>query len=284
MRKLSLWVLFLSIVLFLSMRLSKEIHAQVLHLSDLVKVGVLNLNNNVANVIIRHFDQAKQIKRLNNDLRDKEQIAYELDFLKSEYNALLSSINTYFDVNIPEIKLARTLSYVNINDYTKVWLESKNNGGVDNSIIYGLVMDNKVAGIARYENNRLIGYLNGDEKCSYSVIVGKNNLSGVAKYDLKKGFIVDYIPLFPAIEIGDLVYTSGYDGIFYSGIFVGEVIGIEKRQGYQIAILKVAISNVSRLYWLIDIGNENILNNIYSNDNNSTDLNETNFKDLININ
>ncbi len=253
MKKLFLWIIFIATVFFLSMQISKEVHSKILYLSDGIKIGILNLNQNILNVITRHFNQAEQIKHLTNELKNKEGLQYSLNSLKHEHSQLLVSLQTD-NFNLPSFHLVRTLSYVRLNDYTKVWLQNRdtNSFNATENKIFGLVTNNQVAGIAIFENNRLTGFLNGDEQCNYSVFVGENKTPGVAKYDTNKGFIVDYIPLYPKIKVGDIIQTSGYDGIFYSEIDVGKVQSIEERQGYQIAIIQPFLNKVSQFYWLID--------------------------------
>lgn len=253
MRKLFLWIIFLGITLFVSMQISKEIHAKILHISDAVKLGVLNAKANTLNIFTRHFNQAAQIKELSSTLKEYEALKYNYDALKNEYSALLESMDIHLEPSVLDIALVRTISYVEINDYTKIWLDHKNVKPPFNERIFGLISDNKAAGIALLRNNRLVGYLNGNEKCSYSVKIGEKKSPGVAKYDINKGFIVDYIPMYPEIKVGDKVYTSGFDEIFYPGILVGSVESVEIRQGYQIAKIKSATQRNAQFYWLVDI-------------------------------
>ena len=251
MKKLFLWIIFLAIAFFLSMQISKEFQAKVLYLSDAVKIGILNLNTNVVNSVTRYFNQAEHIKDLSNALHKKENLQYLYDALQSEHNALLEAVNT--KPTAMQVVLSRMISYVEINNYTKIWLESKNLQNKREQAIFGIISDNKAAGIAVMQDGRLQGFLNGNEKCSYSVNIGDNAMPGVAKYDINKGFVVDYIPLYPSVEIGDSVYTSGFDDIFYPGILVGVVESVEESQGYQIARVKPAITGAEHFYWLVDI-------------------------------
>lgn len=253
MKKVFLWTIFLFIALFISMKISTEVQNRILSLSDSVKIGILNFNSNILKAIQRHFHQAEQIKQLSDSLRDKQQVEYLLEALKIEYNDLLDSIHSPLRLNMPELTFVRMISFVRMNDYKKIWLEYKTNKTYQNGTIFGLINDNKVAGIAVLQNRRLEGFLNGDEKCNYSVVVGDRKSQGIAKYDINKGFIVDYIPLYPKIEVGEIVRTSGDDNIFYPGILVGIVESIELRQGYQIAKVKPALDEVTRFYWLVDV-------------------------------
>ncbi|WP_104722036.1 rod shape-determining protein MreC [Helicobacter mesocricetorum] len=258
MKKVFLWIVFIATILFVSTKVSKEIHSEVLYLGNAIKIGILNINNNIINIITRHFRQAEQIKHLNNELRDKQQIEYFFNALNVEHKQLLESVSSKLSLELPNIHLVRNISYVDMNNYVKIWLQSDFDRRPDDKLIFGLIHNNSVAGIAKFENHRLIGYLNGDEKCSYSTVIGENKIPGIAKYDANKGFIVDYIPLFPPVQIGDIVYTSGYDNIFYPEILVGEVQSVEYRHGYQIAVVKPALDKVVRFYWLIDIKNDGI--------------------------
>ncbi|TLD83566.1 rod shape-determining protein MreC [Helicobacter sp. MIT 11-5569] len=251
MRKLFLWILFLAIVFFLSMQVSKGFQAKILYVSDAIKVGILNLNENFSNTITRHFDQARQIKELTNSLEDKDKLQYAYNALKSEYDALMEALES--KPSPMQITLSRTISYVEMNNYTKIWLEKRSDLKKRENAIFGLIYDNKVAGIAIMQSNRLLGYLNGDEKCSYSVAIGDKKVPGVAKYDLSRGFVVDYIPLYSKVEIGEQVITNGFDEIFYPGILVGVVESVEEQQGYQIANVKLAIKDAAAFYWLVDI-------------------------------
>ena len=251
MKKLFLWIIFLAIAFFLSMQISKEFQAKVLYLSDAVKIGILNLNTNVVNIVTRYFNQAEHIKDLSNALHKKENLQYLYDALQNEHNALLEAVD--MKPTTMQVVLSRMISYVEINNYTKIWLDSKNLENKREKAIFGMISDNKAAGIAVYQEGRLQGFLNGNEKCSYSVNIGDNTMPGVAKYDINKGFVVDYIPLYPRVEIGDNVYTSGFDEIFYPGIFVGIVESVEESQGYQIARVKPATIGAEQFYWLVDI-------------------------------
>lgn len=207
-------IIFLSIALFIAMKISTEVQNKILFLSDGIKTGILNLNNNTLKAIQRHFNQVEQIKQLSNALMEKQQVEYLLEALKVEYDDLLASVDSPLRLNLPNLSLVRMLSFVHMNDYKKIWLEYKNNKSHQDGTIFGLVNENKVAGIAILKNHRLEGFLNGDEKCSYSVAIGNEKLQGVAKFDINRGFIVDYIPLYPKVEVGQIVQTSGNDNIF----------------------------------------------------------------------
>lgn len=258
------------------MKVSSGVQNKILFLSDKINMSFLNLNSSVLERFQLHFNQAEQIKQLSDSLREKQQIEYLLEALKVEYKDLLQSIDSPLSLNLPQISSVRMLSYIHINNYKKIWLEYKSKEAYQEGTIFGLINENKAAGIAILRNHRLEGFLNGDEKCSYSVVVGNRKLQGVAKYDINKGFIVDYIPLYPKVEIGEIVRTSGNDSIFYPGIFVGVVEEVELRQGYQIAIIKSALLTASRFYWLVDIKNPDMITSL---ENNNTTKSQENLEE-----
>ena len=49
--------------------------------------------------------------------------------------------------------------------------------------------------------------------------------------------LVQYIPTWVGISVGDEVVTSGLDHLFFSGIKVGKVRSIELTGGYQNAVI-----------------------------------------------
>lgn len=83
MKKVLLWIIFVFVALFVSMKISVEVQNKILFFSDNIKRGFLNLNSNMLKTIQRHFYQAEQIKQLSDSLRDKQQIEYLLDSINS---------------------------------------------------------------------------------------------------------------------------------------------------------------------------------------------------------
>ena len=140
------------------MQISKEFQAKVLYLSDAVKIGILNLNTNVVNIVTRYFNQAEHIKNLSNVLDKKENLQYLYDALQSEHNALLEAVD--MKPTTMQVVLSRMISYVEINNYTKIWLDSKNLENKREKAIFGMISDNKAAGSAVYQEGVRQWFLN----------------------------------------------------------------------------------------------------------------------------
>lgn len=250
MKRIFLLIVSLFVVFFIAALVSDSLQSRVLYLTDSIKNGFLDIGSGFSNGYERHFSQAEHIEQLQANLDKAEQTKAELSALQAQFSSLNEAINT--KPSLPHIALAQTISFVSINDYNRIWLRV-NNLQIEQGRIFGLISDNAAAGIAIAERGRLLGRLNGDEKCSYSVIIGEQKLPGVARFDPKYGLVIDFVPMFPKIQIGEIVSTSGLDGIFYPNIFVGKVASIEERQGYQTAILEPRNERTQRFYWLVDM-------------------------------
>ncbi len=181
-----------------------------------------------------HFNQQQTIIEQREQLAQyKEAYLLSLQFA-NELDALLDESNTTIK-NHPDVVLVRTLSYVKFGDHYKIWLEFPD---FNTSKIYGLVHKGYTAGIVVARNNRAMALLNSDRKSAYSVFVGNNMAPGIVHGNGVDRLIVEYIPTWKKINIGDEVITSGLDELFFEGLKVGVVESIEQSQGYQNAIIK----------------------------------------------
>ena len=147
----------------------------------------------------------------------------------------------------PRVQLVRALSYVNISDYDKVWLDKFN--GYDESKIYGLIYQGKSAGIVVNKDGNPLALLQNDPKSIFAVSIGDEKIPGIA-HGSKDGITVKFIPQWLSPKEGDEVVTSGLDGIFFSGISVGKVTGVIQESLYKSAAVKpyVNITIPSYLY------------------------------------
>jgi len=193
-------------------------------------------NNGVeftSHVINKHFFQANEITRLNEELQNYEnnhlvmqQLASEIDDLFKENNSMLTTD--------PKVELVRTISYEKFGNLNRLWIDFKD---YNTSKIYGLIYKETVAGIVVPKKNRPLAILNKDSKSTYAVSVGKKLAPGIAEGNNGKNILVKYIPSWFNIKEGDEVVTSGLDLIFFKGLKVGKVISTSKSQGYQTAVV-----------------------------------------------
>ncbi|MDX9756671.1 rod shape-determining protein MreC [Sulfurimonas sp. RIFOXYB12_FULL_35_9] len=184
--------------------------------------------------VVRHFFQAERIAELEEKIEKYENNHLVMQQLASEINDLFVKNGSSFKTN-PQVELVRTISYQNFGDQNRVWLEVED---YNSSRVYGLTYKELVAGIVISQNGRPLGLLNRDIKSSYSVFVGDNKAPGIAHGNSAENLIINFIPAWFLIEVGDEVITSGLDEIFFKGLKVGTVLSVTKSQGYQSAVVE----------------------------------------------
>ena len=91
--------------------------------------------------------------------------------------------------------------------------------------------------------------MQNDPKSIFAVYIGNDKIPGVA-HGNQGQIMVKFIPQWLSPKEGDEVFTSGLDGIFFSGISVGKVTGVIQESLYKSAAVKpyVNITIPSYLY------------------------------------
>ena len=178
-------------------------------------------------------ESIEKLSRENRILRKRllEQMHY-VDQVKDIYEVLpdLSRLA------VPSISIVETISYVKLNSFSQVIL-TKPKGLVEDKL-YGIIQGRVVAGTARVQHNQLYGYLTSDNKCRFSVFIGKTKAPGIALGHEKNEMIVKFIPKWHNVKVGEKVITSGLDNIFFTDIPVGIVTKVEVQNSYTVAYIK----------------------------------------------
>jgi rod shape-determining protein MreC len=133
-----------------------------------------------------------------------------------------------------EIELVRTISYEKFGNFNRVWMQVPD---YNSSKIYGLTYNEFIAGIVIQKNEKPLALLNQDIKSAYSVYIGDEKAPGIAHGYSNDRLIVNFIPTWFKIKVGDEVISSGLDKIFMEGLKVGKVLSVTSSQGYQNAII-----------------------------------------------
>jgi len=179
--------------------------------------------------IDEHFSQQETIIRL----RTENQKYKENNLLAQEFavelNEMFKEHNSDLKIS-PKVQLVKTLSYAKFGDINRVWIDMKD---YNTSKVYGLVSEGVSAGIVTFKHNQPIALLNSDYKCSYTVYIGKKRAPGIVHGKNSKEMLVEFIPNWIKLEVGDEVFTSGLDNLFFSGLRVGKVLEISQSQGFQ---------------------------------------------------
>ncbi len=213
---------------------TNTIQSPLLSFLNSIKISYHNTTRSIENTINKHFFQVQKITDLKEKLQKYEnnhlvmqQLASEIDDMYKENNSSLATD--------PRTELVRAISYEKFGNLNRVWLEIPDYNA---SKIYGLIYKEMVAGIVIPKDAKALALLNSDIKSTYAVYIGDVKAPGIAHGNNDKNLVVNFIPAWFDIKVGDEVTTSGLDNIFFKGLKVGRVISISKSQGYQNAIIE----------------------------------------------
>ena len=248
-----LFIFALSIFLISKYFFGFNIYNQVLFAQNEVRLYYQKQIEFIDFFINKHLYQEQLIISLSKENEAFKKKDIEFSYIQKEYNSILKLYNLK-NPNNTLIK-ARMISYASISNTSKAWIDFAN---FNHSKIYGLVYDEFVAGIVSEKNKQAIAIFNKDKLCSYSVVIGRDNILGImvgGVSKISKNIIIDFIQPWKTIKVGDEVKTSGLDGIFTADIKVGKVIAIEKIKGYKKAIVQPYFDDSvsSKYFYIIDI-------------------------------
>jgi len=199
-----------------------------------IKRFYIDTSISIINGTQKYFYQATTIQNLQKE--NEELKAYKILYTatKNRLDVMKESIGMDKEYD-QKATFSHVLSYITIDDFTKVWLDYKM---TDNKIL-ALISGEYAAGIVVNDNNMAKALLNGNEKCNYAVFIGDIKAPGIIHKAKKSGHLmVKYIPIIYKINEGDEVITSGMDNIFFEGLKVGKVVSINKMQDMQEAIIQ----------------------------------------------
>ncbi len=188
----------------------------------------------ISNKIEEHLHQQETIIALRNKVELYQKSHLVSHQMATEFNALLAENNASFHYD-PRVALVRAVSYTNFGDMNKLWLRMDD---FNASRIYGLIYNEKAAGIVTERDGHPMALLNGDYQCTYAVFIGDNKAPGIIRGQNSDTMMVQYIPTWVSIAVGDEVVTSGLDNLFFPGIKVGKVRSIAITGGYQSALIE----------------------------------------------
>ncbi len=219
------------VLLLIKYNYNEILRDPVLNITYDIKKGYVDLIQSIKDSIDQHIEQKKSIERLQKEVKELKKSA----ILSSAFAGKLKSIlEDKSPIYSPKLDITRAISYIRLADYNRVWLDFK---APKKDKIYGLLYQGYSAGIAINKDGKSLGLLQGDEKCIFSVYIGDNKIPGVIFGD-KDDMIIRYIPAWTNVKVGDEVYTSGLDGIFFEGIKVGKVTNVIKEESYISAAVK----------------------------------------------
>ena len=242
-----------------------------------IKQSYKNLTQNIENKSSSYIFQKESIQRLSREnriLRKRllEQMHY-IEQVENIYNVLPDLSH----LAVPSISIIETISYVKLNSFSQVIL-SKPKGLVEGKL-YGMIQGRVVAGTAQVHSNQLYGYLTSDNKCRFSVFIGKSKAPGIALGHERHEMIVKFIPKWHNVQVGEKVITSGLDNIFFADIPVGIVTKVEVQNSYTVAYIKT-YSDIfhPKTFFLINDAKATLLEGF---DSNHTKLNSSSYSPMV---
>ncbi|HEB9328120.1 TPA: rod shape-determining protein MreC [Campylobacter coli] len=247
MKNKLIFVLILFFLVFISFYYGGLVKKNALMVNDVVLEKIYGVKDFITESFSKHFNQAEQIEQLKARNQELEYAAVLTTSFANQLNHILEDKNS--TRYLPQVSLARAISYVRLNDYKRLWLDLAKISPNKNK---GLIYKGYTIGIAINKEGRAMALLQGDEQCVFTVYVGKNKAPGLVQGEDGK-MKVKFIPKWAKINIGDEILTSGLDNIFFSDVPVGIVSAIEDEDMYQsVEVKPYASINIPAYLYVVD--------------------------------
>lgn len=291
-RRIGLWVCILIVFILFLLEANKGVFQYSVAFGDKIRQYIYDAKSLVTETFSTYANQSAQIRELNAIKEQKEKNDILLLNLQSEVAKMRQLTSQNLKPRAVDAMLVRAYSFVEMGQYLRVWLKGADSAkfapdsaldsanrvkNAESSVnpaflakksldsatkstksaeskIFGLIKDERTAGIAFYKDNLLLGALNGDPNVSYSVFIGEDKNMGILKTDINGKVVVEYINAWSAIKEGDEIITSGLDNIFFEGLGVGVVKKV--RQEFSYIVAEVDLYNQNReigYFWLISV-------------------------------
>ena len=229
-----------------AIRYTDPLHDYFLDGLNGIKSAYWSTVESIDETIDEHFNQQDTIIELRKDNEKYQKDHLLLQSIAAELNSVMLANKSKLDRKKSTIQLARAVSYAKFGDRNKVWLEMDD---FNSSKMYGLIRNGESAGIVIEKLGKSLALLNGDHKCSYAVYIGDAKAPGIARGKNSNQMLVEFIPTWMKINVGDEIKTSGLDQLFYEGIPVGKVLSFKQSQGFQTAVIEAYANTLDLGYF-----------------------------------
>ena len=229
-------VILLLILTVLLTRNDERISDTLLGIINPLKQNYKNLTENIKEKSQSYIFQKESIERLNRENRILRKRLLEQSHYIRQIQDIYEVLPKLSHLPLHNISITQTISYVKLNSFSQIILTKPK--GLHPDKLYGLIQDKVVAGTAIVHNNQLYGYLTSDQKCRFSVFIGKERAPGIAIGEKENEMVVKFIPKWHKIKVGDKVITSGLDNIFFANVPVGKVTKVDLQSSYKVAHIK----------------------------------------------
>ncbi|TET88588.1 MAG: rod shape-determining protein MreC [Sulfurovum sp.] len=234
--RLVIIVILLLVLTVLLTRNDERISDTLLGIINPIKQNYKNITQDIEDKSHSYIFQKESIEKLSRENRIlRKRLLEQTHYIKQVKN-IYDVLPKLSRLPVHNISISETISYVKLNSFSQIIL-TKPKALIEDKL-YGLIQGTVVAGTAKVHNNQLYGYLTSDNKCRFSVFLGKEKAPGIAMGLEKNKMIIKFIPKWHKIQTGDKVITSGLDDIFFADIPVGIVTKVEVQSSYKVAHIK----------------------------------------------
>ena len=253
MKSRFLLLLLLAIILFVLLgRNRQEMRGVILGLVDPIKSYYKNFTRDLTDKSHSYLFQKEQIEKLTKENRVLRKYLLDQTHYLRQVASLYKQLPSLEKLPYKSITLVDTVSYVKLNKFDEILLTPPSKTSLKEGKVYGLIQEEVVAGTARMQGGILYGYLLPNPKCRFSVFVGPKLHPGIAEGVADKLMAVRFIPKWAKVAKGDLVETSGLDGIFFANIPVGVVRSVQVEGSYKTAYIQTYADTLHpRMFFLI---------------------------------
>ncbi|MEO1927755.1 MAG: rod shape-determining protein MreC [Nautiliaceae bacterium] len=193
------------------------------------------------NSYYEYMEQTETIQKL---LKENRFLKDEIQRFAVRY-ATCKDLEFFKKLSFPNLVFTQTISYAKLPDFTQIYISYDKPFKTPR----GLVYNNLAAGIVvKNYSNYSLALLNSNDKTSYTVYIGKNQIPGIFYGKIN---VIKYIPRFKSVHIGDLVITSGLDGVFYKGAKVGIITEVIQKKLYQEAKVKLFYNDLNPEFFYV---------------------------------
>lgn len=236
-RILVITILLLFLIIVLTRKDGRIVDA-LLSVINPVKQTYTNVTREVGDKSQSYVYQKESIQKLSKENKFLRKRLLEQKHYIQQVSDLYKRIPSIERMPRNSVDIVQTISYVKLNSFSQIILTKPHDLNSSKDRLYGLIQGSVVAGVAKVHNNNLYGALVSNEKCRFSVFVGKKRAAGIAMGIDAKQMYVKFIPKWSEIKPGDEVFTSGLDTIFFANIPVGTVERVEVESSYKVAYIK----------------------------------------------
>ena len=236
-RKFSLFTLIIVSIIVLSLEYFKTgpinqfrsvTKDAVFKTSYIISLPFLSLKNAYYGVsdLLKLYEENKQLKIIDLNI---DELKFENQFLKEEnirLNALIEEKNLFSDnYHLTKILLDQKSPYLRSILINKGF---KHDIKIGSAVKNGSYFVGKVVGV-NYLTSRVL--LINDLNSKIPVIIEPNGISAIVSGNGSKfNGDIEYLPEKNQVEEGNIVYTSGSDGIILPGIPIGKITIIESKK------------------------------------------------------